>query len=269
MSAIHLSFVIIDYHRVYQNLRSAQLDTTHANAKLTTSNNALASTNARLVETQQRLEQALVNAEDLAAERERARVASEIHDGLGGHLSTLKVHLELAAGTVEEDPARAAAAFAVAEEEAAAAQRELRRAVEALNAGTIAQPLDVLLAALARATEHTGLRTTLAIHGEMQPLAQPVQHALYRIAQEAQHNAQRHASATLVEIALDFRVDGEVQLWISDNGIGLPDRGAAQPQGHGLRNMHNRVLPLGGTLVITSQPNQGVSLWVTLPLTGR
>ncbi|HEU4324495.1 MAG TPA: ATP-binding protein [Roseiflexaceae bacterium] len=205
----------------------------------------------------------------VSPERERARVASEIHDGLGGHLSTLKVHLEIAASTVEEDPAKAAAAFTIAEEEAAAAQRELRRAVEALNAGTMAQPLDVLLATLARTTEHTGLRTTLAIHGAVRPLAQPAQHALYRIAQEALHNAQRHASATLVEIELDFRVHGEVQLRISDNGVGLPASHAAQPQGHGLRNMHNRVQPLGGTLEITSQPYQGVRLWVTLPLTGR
>ncbi len=248
-----------------QHLRQTLADAEALAADLTSSNSALAESNHQLLEAQGHLQQALLNAEDLAAEHERSRVANEIHDGLGMHLSATRMHLEVARRLIGTDPTQAAASFVIARDEAAAAQHELRRAVETLNGEVAARPLDALLAGLVRTNELTGLRTTLAFHGNTRPLAYPVQHALYRVAQEALHNVRRHAHATRVAVELDFRAPNLVQLRVADNGIGLrPNQ--LSPPGHGLRSMHNRVTPLGGTLEIISQPDQGVSLCVTMPL---
>ncbi|HEU4325032.1 MAG TPA: histidine kinase [Roseiflexaceae bacterium] len=226
----------------------------------------LTTANTRLVAAQAQLQQALLSAEDLAVEHERTRVAAEIHDGLGGHLSALKVHLQVAARVVEHDPPAAARSFASAQEEAASAQRELRRAIEALTAEHELHPLDVQLAELAQTSQRTGIRTLLTIHGDIQPLPLPVHHALHRVAQEALNNARRHAQATAVTIGLDFRTAGLVELRIADNGIGLPT-GAPKTGSHGLRNMANRIEPLGGTISIANQPDQeGVLVWARVPL---
>jgi signal transduction histidine kinase len=88
---------------------------------------------------------------------------------------------------------------------------------------------------------------------------------LFRIAQEGLRNAARHASASQVRIGLR-RVDGGLQLTVSDNGEGFDPEQHRARASLGLASMRQRVALLGGTLKIDSKPLNGttISAWVPL-----
>jgi len=89
--------------------------------------------------------------------------------------------------------------------------------------------------------------------------------ALYRIAQEALHNAGRHARATQVRIVLS-QVDAQVRLEVQDNGVGF-DSENAFPGHFGLNTMRERATDLGGRLDIESRPGAGTTVRATIPVT--
>lgn len=85
---------------------------------------------------------------------------------------------------------------------------------------------------------------------------------VYRIAQEAIHNATKHANCTEIEITFDF--EGHTRtMQIADNGSGFSDL-QGTPAGMGIMNMHQRARLLNGTLSITSNP--GVIVLLTWPV---
>jgi signal transduction histidine kinase len=88
--------------------------------------------------------------------------------------------------------------------------------------------------------------------------------ALYRIAQEALHNAGRHARATEVRIVLS-QVDSEVRLEVQDNGVGFDSR-SAFPGHFGLNTMRERATDLGGKLDIESHPGVGTTVRAIIPV---
>jgi signal transduction histidine kinase len=88
--------------------------------------------------------------------------------------------------------------------------------------------------------------------------------ALYRIAQEALHNAGRHARATQVRILLS-QDDSRVRLEVHDNGVGF-DSGTAFPGHFGLNTMRERAAELGGRLDIESRPGVGTTVRAMVPV---
>jgi signal transduction histidine kinase len=91
-----------------------------------------------------------------------------------------------------------------------------------------------------------------------------VKEALYRIAQEAMHNALKHAQATKIRILLAC-VDGSIELEIQDNGKGFDPEGSFP--GHlGLQSMRERATQLGGTLRTESAPGMGTAIIVRIPV---
>jgi two-component system, NarL family, sensor histidine kinase LiaS len=91
------------------------------------------------------------------------------------------------------------------------------------------------------------------------------QQALLRISQEALANAVRHGNATKISLSLkEFPAD--VALTIADNGIGFHPGERETQYGLGLRLMQERIQELNGTLKIKSDPGQGTSICVSLPL---
>jgi signal transduction histidine kinase len=87
---------------------------------------------------------------------------------------------------------------------------------------------------------------------------------LYRIAQEALHNAARHARAKRVVIALS-QVKSDIRLEISDDGVGFDSRGS-YPGHFGLNTMRERATELGGTLEIESRVRVGTTVRVLIPV---
>jgi signal transduction histidine kinase len=94
-----------------------------------------------------------------------------------------------------------------------------------------------------------------------------VKTSVYRVAQEALNNVQKHASATIVSIAVR-QAPGEISVEVRDNGRGFPAKGVEQDayEGLGLLGMRERATMLGGTLAFTSAPGGGTAVLLRIPL---
>lgn len=190
---------------------------------------------------------------ELSAARERNRIAREIHDSLGHHLTAIGVQLETAEAFGGLDPDRAAKAMANARWSAGRALDEVRTSVRTLADGPV--DLGGALADLVRHLDGGGRRVTLTVSGrERRPLL-----VLYRAAQEGLANACRHAGATEIALAVSYDERG-ADLRITDNGRGF---GGAD-EGFGLRGLRERVGLADGTLDIASSP-AGTVLKVGVP----
>jgi len=147
-----------------------------------------------------------------------------------------------------------------------AALGELRQTVAALRTPPEAElPLPKALARLADDFERaTGLTVHRSLPLEVPPLAPALRLALYRAAQEALTNVQRHADAR--QVWLTLRLDDEaIVLQVDDDGRGLPPD--AGERGLGLRGLRERATQLGGELRLESAPDGGTYLSLRLPLT--
>ncbi|MFG2822757.1 sensor histidine kinase [Kitasatospora sp. NPDC048365] len=198
---------------------------------------------------------------ELSAAEERVRVAREIHDSVGHHLTAAAIQLEKAEAFRPLDPAVADRAVADARRSAGRALEEVRASVSALRE---ARPfsLAAALGELAAADPAVDLDLT----GDEDGWDGHALTALHRAAQEAVTNARRHAGADRIgiRIALDRT---RARLTVTDNGPGLR---AAAP-GNGLRGMRERVEALGGTLRLADRPAPGPSgavVTVVLPAAG-
>ncbi|HEV7216411.1 MAG TPA: ATP-binding protein, partial [Chloroflexota bacterium] len=114
--------------------------------------------------------------------------------------------------------------------------------------------------------ERTGVATTFVVRGDERRLAPEAELALFRIAQEALHNVERHAAARRVALALNF--DIEVHLRVADDGGGFTPPSTSQSgdrDGLGLLGMQERAAWLGGRLDLRSSPGHGTTVGVALP----
>jgi two-component system sensor histidine kinase UhpB len=89
--------------------------------------------------------------------------------------------------------------------------------------------------------------------------------ALYRIAQEALRNAQKHGEGTPIYISLTI-TESTLQLAVCDTGPGFDPAHAQHDSGLGLLTMHERARLVNGTLMVRSQPGQGTVVSVIVPL---
>jgi two-component system NarL family sensor kinase len=206
-----------------------------------------------------------------AQETERRRLAGDIHDGISQRLVSLGYHLDAAAGTLRSDPAYAEQQLILARELADITVDEARIAIGGLRPPVLD---DLGLAGGLTSLSRTvpDLDCELILCDERLP--EHVEIALYRIAQEALQNVQKHARATRVELRFTVR-EGTVRLEVSDDGCGF-DTGVGgfeardlQPEasGYGMRSMAERAELVGGTLTVRSRPGSGTTVTVTVPVT--
>jgi len=228
---------------------------------------AIALTNARLYE----------RSRELSVLQERARLARDLHDAVTQKLFGIRAHARAAAVLAAREPVdaeRVRAEIEIAGELGAEAHAELRAVIDGLA------PPDLAAAGLAES-----LRRYAALAGRahgipvtvsaacVEGLSPACEAALYRVAQEALHNALRHAAAAGVRLSLS-RVARQVVLEVSDDGRGFEsgDGGtgrAASSGGLGLDSMRERAAAVGGTLTIRSDAN-GTVVRMTVPgRTGR
>ena len=206
-----------------------------------------------------------------AAERERGRLAAELHDDSLQHLAALSLRLgqarlRLASGEVES----VAALLSRCESDLARQLASLRRLVSGLRPpvlddGGLPAALDELLAAAER---DTGATVSLSVRLAGR-LPREVETVLYRVAQEAVANAVRHANAGRVTAWLCDDGSGGLLLRVVDDGKGFDpgDIGAYVRDGRfGLVGMRQRAEMLGGTWLVRSEPGGGTTITVRLPL---
>ncbi|GII84009.1 hypothetical protein Ssi03_19990 [Sphaerisporangium siamense] len=218
---------------------------------------------ARLRESNARLAAYAGQAGELAAAAERVRVARDIHDGLGHHLTAVAVLLEKATAFGERDPALARQALADARESTRRALDDVRRSVRTLRAPAAPAPEFSLLAALtdlAAGAAGQAPAVELDLGGDETGYDPRVRTTLYRAAQEALTNARRHAGATRVSVGLALG-DAEARLVVADDGRGF----AAGAEGFGLTGMRERVRLAGGHLDLATGPGAGTRITITIP----
>lgn len=203
----------------------------------------------------------------LARAEERARLAREIHDTLAQGLTAIALHLEGALHHLTADPERARQRLERALQTARDSLEEARRSVVDLRAGPPAgRPLGSALRSLARSfTSETGVRVRVRID-RIRALRPGAEAELFRIAQEALTNIQRHARATEAEIILHATARG-VRLSVHDNGTGFDPRTVGADH-HGLLGMRERARLLGGTLRVVSRRRvpSGTMVVASLPV---
>lgn len=204
-------------------------------------------------------------AAELAAATERNRLARDIHDSLGHHLTAVAVQLEKAAVFRDLDPATATQAVADARRATGLALDEVRRSVGTLRGGPFS--LATAVGALVDGLRDGGFEIDLTVSGAADGYHPAALTALYRAAQEGLTNARRHAGADRVEVVVDLGAQ-RARLTVTDNGRGFA---AAQPvpttTGHGLAGMRERIDAVGGSMRIEPAPGRGTRLAVTVPRT--
>jgi signal transduction histidine kinase len=203
--------------------------------------------------------------EKLATSRERNRLARELHDTLAHSLSGLSVQLQALSTLLENDPGAARKALAHAQGTARGGLKEARRAITALRAS----PLEDLglVEALHQHTqsvvERTGLELRWKAEGNYEGLDPSIEQAIYRVAEEALANVERHAAARRVTVELR-RQDEKVTLSVHDDGQGFDPHQPRRDGHYGLAGMAERAALIGGHLEVTSEPGAGT--WVHLTL---
>lgn len=198
-----------------------------------------------------------------AQERERTRIARELHDEIGQNLTAMAMLLRRLADEADEpiagrlDDARSSMLAAV--DDVRRVARQLRPdLLDDLGLGA------ALTTLCQRMEESTGVRIVRELPREPPSLSPEVETVLYRVAQESLTNVARHAHATEACLMLELGADGTIELSVSDDGVGLP----AQVQSNGgIRGMRERALLIGGTVDLQSLDSKGTH--VTLRVPGR
>lgn len=172
-----------------------------------------------------------------------------------------------AALTEDGDTASAARAAEYVHKLAEAAIAEMRALIFELRPESLEQ--EGLVVALERHAESLRARHDLRVeaHLDAEPESSPdVKEALYRIAQEAMHNAVKHAHARSIHLRL-ANVDGLIRLEVADDGVGFDP--TVQYTGHlGLISMRERAIAVGGDLAIHSAAGRGTRIVVGVPRQG-
>src|SRR6478609_536173 len=160
-----------------------------------------------------RLRDLSAQTEELAMMRERTRVARDLHDGLGHHLTVVGMQVQAARTVMPTNPAHADRLLEKAEDQA-------RQALAALREPRSAQPLPQELRALVAESTAAGLPSSLDVDGPERPIDLDVQLTLYHVAQEGLTNVRKHASANSAALRLAYAPD-RVRLEVRDDGQGL------------------------------------------------
>ena len=197
----------------------------------------------------------------LVQERERQRIARELHDEVGQTLTGVMLQVEGLAGKIPEELREQLDEL---RETAREGTEEVRRIARRLRPEALEDfGLQSALAALATAI---GEQARLRIERRLDdgpPLSEEHELVIYRIAQEALTNVARHAGATEVQFRLQRTAD-HVILTVRDDGRGLPT--GVLRASHGIRGMRERAMLVGAQLTITGPPTGGTEVRLSIPL---
>jgi len=215
-------------------------------------------------------------AERLAHLNERHAIARELHDSVTQSLFTIMLLADAARNYLrsgQEDPG---VTIDLLYQAARDALSEMRALIYQLRPAPLEG--EGLITAMRKLAEATQVRHGLSVEvrqSGVRHLPPQVEDALFRIAQEAMHNAVKHAQAR--RIAVELRLtDVDVTLTVADDGYGFDVAGTpSSPQpsvsraGLGLISMRERAEQLGGSLLVNSVPNSGTQIEAWLPLRGE
>jgi two-component sensor histidine kinase len=218
--------------------------------------------------TPEEMEAAVARARQSAVLEERNRLAGEIHDGLAQSFTAISMQLRIAKEKLSSKEGDPLSSIQRAGELANFGLVEARRCAHDLRLSIVDQ--SGLTLALQRLVESTNVagRLSCNFRSENVPedsLPPRAQHELLRIAQEAIHNAVRHANPTLIVVTLRWDASNLV-LQVKDNGSGISAARSETSAGFGMGNMRERASVIDGRLEIQTAAGNGTTITVTVPI---
>lgn len=213
-------------------------------------------------------------AELAAAERregilqERARLAREIHDTLAQGFIGIITHLEASEQNLSENIGQSRHHLAQAKELARSGVSQARRVVQDLRPEMLEKmPLPEAVKWVVEGwSQQSGIQAQTTITGTHHHLHPEAETALIRVVQEALANVQKHAQSSAAQVTLSY-MDDVLMLDVQDNGIGLENAPPpGEGGGYGLTAMRQRVTQVGGFLTVESEPGEGTTVVVQLPI---
>jgi signal transduction histidine kinase len=201
-------------------------------------------------------------------EVERKRIAREIHDDLGQSLLALRIEAELLAGRTQDTHSHLHKRARSTLQQIDTTIRSVRQIINDLRPNV----LDLGLSAAVewqvnQFQRRTGIQCEIEDdHGEIS-LPDHCATAFFRILQESLTNIVRHANATRVTVQLRLS-GGWLSLTVRDNGCGLPPGGRNKYGSFGLVGIEERIVILGGTCAVFSEPDGGTTVMVSAPVVG-
>ena len=220
----------------------------------------------RLEETMQRHRDAEL--EYASAQRERLRLAVDLHDGIKQHIAVASLRVEAASGHLPSSPETAARHLDSAHAALYRTQTELEECLWGLHAVAGGPPdfVDLLRHVTSSSDSWPEGAVIIRSHGTPRHLARDVAGSLLLLFQEACGNALRHGNARRISVTVDYGADA-LDLRIADDGSGFdPLRCRGPEAGHfGITGMKKRMHWLHGSLQITSRENGGAEVLARLP----
>ncbi|MBY5523671.1 cache domain-containing protein [Rhizobium leguminosarum] len=200
-------------------------------------------------------------------EEERARLARELHDGISQNLVGVRYAMDLAGRKVRTNVDDAALTIDRGVDALNGAIKEIRRLSHDLRPRVLDDlGLTAALEALCyHFAERTGIETKIDASSFTDTLKAEANTALYRVAQEAFNNVERHSGASKLAVKL-WSDNGRARMTVSDNGTGFDGAkdGMSGRSGLGLRNMQERMAHFRGLLLINSSET-GTTLTAMMP----
>jgi signal transduction histidine kinase len=197
--------------------------------------------------------------------RERLKIARDLHDTLAHSMMAMLSEVRLLRKLQAHDPASLADELARAEGVAHDGLNEARTAIAQMRLNTVRDTgLGPALAkAFGRFIDRTGLIGEFVSDNEAARFGDERAETLFRMAEEALRNIERHAMASRVTVTLSMKNDSHLSLRIDDDGIGF-DTGLSRPGHFGLVGLREQAQLIDAELHIRSAPNEGATLLVTL-----
>lgn len=200
-------------------------------------------------------------------EKERQRIAADLHDAVNPLLSTTKLTLESLERKFKQTGVLEKIRIVNAVELLNKSMSEVKGIVNNLSPPVLKDfGLPIALSGLCeKITETDDLQIVFDTHGLKQRFDEKIEITLFRIAQELLHNVIKHAAATLVELQL-VEHKNSIVLMISDDGEGMnPIVGNKYIEGYGFKNIKNRLATFEGKMEVDSTIGKGTIITIELP----
>ena len=218
-----------------------------------------------LTENLQKSENRALQNEETIIEKERKRIARDLHDTVSQELFAANMILSGVTGQVENLDTDALSKQLIGVSGILnTAQRDLRilllhlRPTE-LEGKSLVEGLNLILKELSDKSD-----IEVSFHHDVQKLPKQIEEHIFRIAQEIISNTLRHANANHLDVYL-YQTPYELQLKMIDDGIGF-EHTSSDELSYGLKNIEERVNDMAGTIQILTAPKQGVAIDIRVPL---
>jgi signal transduction histidine kinase len=221
----------------------------------------LEKTKKELERAYEKLQESYDTKEQLLIERERNKIAGEIHDTVGHTLTTVIIELEASKRLMKKDMDRALEKLELAQEQVRKGLNDIRKSVRTLKDGGEALEFVPSVVSLIKDTEkHSGITIDYTID-MLNELNKDIQRVLLRALQEGLTNGMRHGQSSQFKLCITEK-DNNIIFTLSDNGCGAE----VVDYGFGLSNMKHRVEQLNGNLTVSLQKNTGCKINIEIPL---